>query len=144
MPEPTLRATASSLDGLRFTFQCPIEGLELRPGGYVSVGGRLGQVHGLEPANVADGSRRFALVEGDGALLEDTARPFHQVAIEPAGGVEVAAWLERTRPRRASLDGRRFTFQASLHGLALRLGGYVVVEHDGGQRLGQVLELEPA
>ena len=47
-------------------------------------------------------------------------------------------------PLATSLDGRRFTFQASLHGLALRLGGYVVVEHDGGRRLGQVLELEPA
>ena len=47
-------------------------------------------------------------------------------------------------PLATSLDGRRFTFQASLHGLALRLGGYVVVEHDGGHRLGQVLELEPA
>jgi DNA helicase HerA-like ATPase len=47
-------------------------------------------------------------------------------------------------PLATSLDGRRFTFQASLHGLALRLGGYVVVERGGGQRLGQVLELEPA
>jgi hypothetical protein len=47
-------------------------------------------------------------------------------------------------PLATSLDGRRFTFQASLHGLALRLGGYVAVEHGGGQRLGQVLELEPA
>src|SRR5215213_1476597 len=48
-------------------------------------------------------------------------------------------------PLATSLDGRRFTFQASLHGLELRLGGYVVVEHDGSpERLGQVLELEPA
>jgi len=47
-------------------------------------------------------------------------------------------------PLATSLDGRRFTFQASLHGLALRLGGYVVVEHEGGRRLGQVLEIEPA
>ena len=47
-------------------------------------------------------------------------------------------------PLATSLDGRRFTFQASLHGLALRLGGYVTVEHGGVQRLGQVLELEPA
>jgi uncharacterized protein len=47
-------------------------------------------------------------------------------------------------PLATSLDGRRFTFQSSLHGLALRLGGYVVVEQDGRQRLGQVLELEAA
>ncbi len=45
-------------------------------------------------------------------------------------------------PLASSLDGRRFTFQASLHGLELRLGGYVVVEHDGAPRLGQVLALE--
>ena len=30
-------------------------------------------------------------------------------------------------PLASSLDGRRFTFQASLHGLEVRLGGYVVV-----------------
>jgi uncharacterized protein len=47
-------------------------------------------------------------------------------------------------PLASSLDGRRFTFQASLHGLELRLGGYVVVEHEGGSRLGQVLALDPA
>ena len=47
-------------------------------------------------------------------------------------------------PLASSLDGRRFTFQASLHGLELRLGGYVVVEHDGAPRLGQVLALEMA
>ncbi len=47
-------------------------------------------------------------------------------------------------PLAGSLDGRRFTFQASLHGLEVRLGGYVVVEHDGASRLGQVLSLEPA
>jgi len=47
-------------------------------------------------------------------------------------------------PLAGSLDGRRFTFQASLHGLEVRLGGYVVVEHDGARRLGQVLSLEMA
>src|SRR3954454_4167333 len=31
-------------------------------------------------------------------------------------------------PLATSLDGRRFVFQASLHGLELRLGGYVMVE----------------
>jgi uncharacterized protein len=45
-------------------------------------------------------------------------------------------------PLATSLDGRRFSFQASLHGLALRLGGYVALEGAGGSRLGQVTELE--
>jgi DNA helicase HerA-like ATPase len=40
-----------------------------------------------------------------------------------------------------SLDGSRFTFQASLHGLELRLGGYVVLESAAGTSLGQILAL---
>ena len=42
-------------------------------------------------------------------------------------------------PLASSVDGRRFTFQASLHDLQLRHGGYVAV---GDDRLGQVLSLE--
>src|SRR5690348_12171178 len=38
-----------------------------------------------------------------------------------------------------STDGRRFTFQAPLEPLALRIGGYVML---GEGRLGQVLSLE--
>jgi DNA helicase HerA-like ATPase len=40
-----------------------------------------------------------------------------------------------------SVDGRRFEFQASLHGLALQAGGYVDL---GDGRLGQVITLEAA
>jgi hypothetical protein len=42
-------------------------------------------------------------------------------------------------PLATSVDGRRFSFQASLHGLELQTGGYVIL---GEGRLGQVLELE--
>src|SRR5688500_4409252 len=49
---------------------------------------------------------------------------------------------ESILPLATSLDGRRFTFQASLHGLELRLGGYVVMEHEGRRALGQVLDLD--
>src|SRR5919202_932193 len=49
---------------------------------------------------------------------------------------------EAVLPLATSLDGRRFVFQASLHGLELRLGGYVMVEADNARRLGQVLDLE--
>jgi uncharacterized protein DUF87 len=42
-------------------------------------------------------------------------------------------------PLATSVDGRRFTFQASLHDLQLRLGGYVVLGEGG---LGQVLSLD--
>ncbi len=41
-----------------------------------------------------------------------------------------------------SVDGRRFSFQTSLHDLQLQIGGYVVLEGDGSPRLGQVLTLE--
>ncbi len=47
-------------------------------------------------------------------------------------------------PLAGSLDGRAFTFQASLHGLALAVGGYVVIEDGDTARLGQVLELAAA
>jgi hypothetical protein len=45
-------------------------------------------------------------------------------------------------PLATSVDGRRFSLQASLHGLELRVGGYVVLEGSGHPRLGQVLTLE--
>jgi hypothetical protein len=47
-------------------------------------------------------------------------------------------------PLATSVDGAAFELQASLHGLALRRGGYVVLEHDGHTRLGQVTDLVPA
>ena len=45
-------------------------------------------------------------------------------------------------PLATSVDGRRFSFQASLHGLDLQVGGYVVLEGGGLSRLGQVITLE--
>jgi uncharacterized protein len=44
-------------------------------------------------------------------------------------------------PLATSVDGRRFTFQASLHCLELEAGGYVMLEGCGSSRLGQVLSL---
>jgi hypothetical protein len=45
-------------------------------------------------------------------------------------------------PLATSLDGRRFTFQASLYALQLQVGGYAVLEDGGVLRLGRVLALE--
>ena len=45
-------------------------------------------------------------------------------------------------PLATSVDGRRFSFQASLHGLEFQVGGYVMLEGDGTPRFGQVLSLE--
>ena len=44
-------------------------------------------------------------------------------------------------PLATSVDGRRFSFQVSLHGLELEPGGYVAIEGDGPTRLGQLLSL---
>jgi len=44
-------------------------------------------------------------------------------------------------PLATSVDGRRFEFQASLHGLELETGGYVALDAGGETRLGQVLSL---
>jgi len=47
-------------------------------------------------------------------------------------------------PLASSVDGRRFTMQASLHDLAFETGGYVVVGDGESARLGQVISLELA
>jgi DNA helicase HerA-like ATPase len=84
-----------------------------------------------------------------GTLTPMTAAGMH----EHDGAQTLAHGLERFRalrrelecavlPLATSLDGRRFTFQASLHGLELQLGGYVVIEQAGRRSLGQVLDLE--
>jgi uncharacterized protein len=44
-------------------------------------------------------------------------------------------------PLASSIDGRRFSFQSSVEGLALRVGGYTMLEGDGGGVLGQVRSL---
>src|SRR5687767_4717057 len=49
---------------------------------------------------------------------------------------------ESILPLATSVDGRRFELQASLHGLELQVGGYVVLEGEDGRRLGQVVALE--
>jgi uncharacterized protein len=115
--EAAVSPTASSVDGQRFTFQCSIHGLTLRPGGYVSIDGRLGQIHAVEAAwvegpelegavgvEVPDASRvRIALARGHGVVLDEAA-PFHEVPISRADASSVADWLQRVRAPRASLD----------------------------------------
>jgi hypothetical protein len=64
------------------------------------------------------------------------------------GGVDefrrVREELERgILPLATSVDGRQFTFQASLHGLVLQTGGYVVLEGEGQTSLGQILTMRP-
>src|SRR5690349_12473341 len=51
---------------------------------------------------------------------------------------------QSVQPLASSLDGYAFEFQASLHDLPYRSGGYVVLESATGSRLGQVVDLEMA
>ena len=44
-------------------------------------------------------------------------------------------------PIATSVDGLRFEYQASLHGLELAAGGYVVIETETGSRIGQLQSL---
>ena len=51
---------------------------------------------------------------------------------------------EAIQPYATSVDGRGFSLQASLYGLAFEAGGYVVLEEEGAEpRLGQLLSLGP-
>ena len=64
-----------------------------------------------------------------------------QASLEKYRGIREA--LETAvLPLATSVDGRRFNFQVSLHGLELEPGGYVAIEGDGSTRLGQLLSLE--
>jgi uncharacterized protein len=112
-----MNAEASSIDGRRFSFRCPLDGLELRAGGYVVINGRLGQVHALEPA-----SEGVGLAQGHGVVLDDGGRPFHGLAIEPADDATVASWLERVRTR-AALDVGALVHHPEVR-FALDAGGF--------------------
>lgn len=65
----------------------------------------------------------------------------HVAVLEEYRGLREA--LERSiLPLATSVDGRRFEYQASLHGLELEAGGYVAIGDARGEtRLGQVLSL---
>jgi uncharacterized protein len=69
--------------------------------------------------------------------------------MDPALSAQLASFREARReleasvlPLATSVDGRRFSFQASLYGLQLQAGGYVVLEDGGIRRLGQVITLD--
>ena len=135
--EISVASTASSVDGRRFTFQCSVHDLELRPGGYVAIDGRLGQVHAVESAwaegaeleaavneAVLDSARtRIALARGHGIVLEGGDLPFHELPVERADASAVASWLERTRPDRASLDVGALRLRPDVR-FALDAGGF--------------------
>src|ERR671913_1073273 len=81
----------------------------------------------------------------DSALNHGTPAPVGEAVVNPPGDfLRIRDELERKiLPLATSVDGRQFTFQASLQDLQLQVGGYVVLERDGDRRIGQVLTLRP-
>ncbi len=68
-----------------------------------------------------------------------------ELAERLAGYRLVREEIERSiLPVATSVDGVAFEFQTSLHGLALRRGGYVALKKDGQQHLGQITDLAVA
>jgi hypothetical protein len=120
--ERTILPLATSVDGRRFTFQASLHDLAFQAGGYVvlenGIEPQLGQVITLESASregpelaldLADDFSAHSRVllryaQGDGVVLAGDGAPFHDASARPAEPGEVAAWLERTRPERASLE----------------------------------------
>ena len=71
------------------------------------------------------------------------------MSVESRLGPQVESFREARRnleasvlPLATSVDGRRFSFQASLHGLQFQVGGYVVLDVGGTPRFGQVITLD--
>jgi uncharacterized protein len=112
--ETSVLPLATSVDGRRFVFQASLHGLALQVGGYVALvtdeETRLGQVLSLEMTRVGislpDGGGEVLIraAQGHGVVLDGRTAPFHDAQVRPATSEEVAAWLERERPRSAALD----------------------------------------
>ncbi|HSE80235.1 MAG TPA: DUF87 domain-containing protein [Gaiellaceae bacterium] len=120
--ERTILPLATSVDGRRFGFQASLHELAFQSGGYVVLedGGepRLGQVITLESASregpalavdlgedlPAHSQVLLRYAQGEGVVLEGDGTPFHDATARPARAQEVAAWLKRTRPPRATLE----------------------------------------
>lgn len=118
--EGSILPLATSVDGRRFSLQAAIDGLQLRLGGYVTLGdgAALGQVRSLDVAEVdvgevglppGDGEAAITarmpirLARGEGVILDGGGEPFHDHAVRPADPADVAAWLERSSAARARL-----------------------------------------
>jgi DNA helicase HerA-like ATPase len=135
--EASILPIATSVDGRRFTFQAPVEPLELRVGGYVALGDdRLGQVTSLDLTTVDAGELgwsgesvltkttvRIRVATGAGALLGGDGTPFHDAPLRSASPDEVVAWLRTTAPPRAVLPVGELIYAPGLvH--ALDAGGF--------------------
>src|SRR5262245_11382617 len=110
--EASILPLATSLDGRVFSFQASLHELDLQTGGYVVMeskgSARLGQIVGLrlaaqEVRDVEGPGILVRHVQGDGAILDGSDRPFHDALLRAATPDEVREWAERTARPRARL-----------------------------------------
>jgi uncharacterized protein len=142
--EDAILPLATSVDGRRFSFQAPLRGLELQPGGYAAIEDdgvrRLGQVLDVEIAHVdgpelgreigeaADAfdvrSRTvLRLARGSGVVLDGQSGPFHDASVHAAPPDAVSAWIERMQPAGATLTVGELALVDGVP-LALAAGGF--------------------
>jgi uncharacterized protein len=113
--EASVLPLATSVDGLRFSFQASLHGLELQAGGYVVLDDRgahrLGQVLSVElhqqlagelmlPPSAEGGPEtrtelQLRYARGEGIVVDGGTAPFHDALIHPAAGPDVRAWQQR-------------------------------------------------
>jgi len=74
--------------------------------------------------------------------VDGTLEPRDALSEQVSHYRDVRERIERAAlPLATSIDGRVFEVQASLYGLPFRRGAYVVLEHEGAQRFGQLTDL---
>ena len=142
--EDAVLPLATSVDGRRFSFQAPLRGLELQPGGYAAIeddgSRRLGQVLDVEVAHMdgpevgreigetADAfdvrSRTvLRLARGSGVVLDGQSGPFHDACVHAAPPDAVSAWIERMQPGGATLTVGELALVEGVP-LSLAAGGF--------------------
>jgi Helicase HerA, central domain len=142
--EEAVLPLATSVDGRRFSFQAPLRGLELQPGGYAAIeddgSRRLGQVLDVEVAHmdgpelgreIGEAADAFdlrsrtvlRLARGSGVVLDGQSGPFHDASIHAAAPDAVSAWIERTQPGGATLTVGELALVEGVP-LALAAGGF--------------------
>ena len=123
MPEERETAlSATSVDGLHFTLDVPVERLALGVGSYVVVGdGGSERLAYTTEVALDPSDRRLARVEG--RMLDGRGEPFGDAAARPAGPDDVRQWLEAARPARAALEVGSLTYADGVP-LALDAGAF--------------------
>jgi DNA helicase HerA-like ATPase len=122
--EESTQPLATSVDGRRFSYLVSPDRLDVATGAYAVLehpsGVRVGQVNRIE---LTTDGERAGLARVEGRVLAGPDGPFHQARARAAQAGEVAAWLERVRPPRASLRVGALTFAPEIE-LALDAGAF--------------------